>query len=180
MIYFVRHGQTNSNLNKLFPTQDVPLNATGIEQAKQTALSLKDVDIAVCYCSPLIRAKQTCEEILKYHSHLVPVYDERIQARFYGKMENQPTGSITFNRWLMNADTAQAANALGMENVNDLYQRVANFFDDILAKNPKQNVLVVGHSCVGRVVAGYFNGIPEDNDFSSLKISNAKVVIFDK
>lgn len=180
MIYFVRHGQTNCNLNKIIAgQQDVPLNENGIEQARETALSLKDVKFAACYCSPLKRAKQTCAEILQYHKQLVPIYDKRIQARFYGKMENQPTSAITFNRWKVGADDEQIK-ALEMETVMDLYQRVADFFDEILAMYPNQNVLVVGHSCIGRAVSGYFNGIPEDYDFSNLKIPNAKVVIFDK
>ncbi len=178
MIYFVRHGQTDSNVNKLFPSQCVPLNETGVEQAKQTALSLKDVEFAACYCSPLVRAKQTCDEILKYHSHLIPVYDNRIQARYYGKMENKPTSSLTFNRWKVADD--KNIKLLDMEPVMDMYQRIANFFDEILVKYPNQNILVVGHSCVGRIVSGYFNGIPENYDFSNLKIPNAKVVIFDK
>lgn len=179
MIYFVRHGQTDSNLNKLFPTPDVPLNEKGFEQAQQTALSLKDVEFAACYCSPLIRAKQTCAEILKYHSNLVPNYDVRLQARYYGKLEDQPTEALTFNRWKIGVYDEQVK-SLGMETVTDLYQRISSFFDEVLQKHPHQNILVVGHSCVGRVTAGYFNGVPEDQDFSSLKISNAKVVIFDK
>ena len=179
MIYFVRHGQTDSNVNKVFPAPDVPLNKNGIEQARQTALSLKDVEFAACYCSPFLRAKQTCDAILQHHSKLNPVYDSRIQARSYGELENQPTGSLSFNRWKIGVCDEQIQ-ALGMETVTDLYQRVASFFDEVLPKYPNQNILVVGHSCIGRIVAGYFNGIPEDKDFASLKIPNAKVVIFDK
>ena len=179
MIYFVRHGQTDSNVNKVFPAQDVPLNENGIEQARQTALSLKDVEFAACYCSPHLRAKQTCEAILQYHPELVPNYDTRIQSRYYGKLENQPTSSLTFNRWKIGVYDEQIQ-ACGMETVTDLCQRVADFFDEILPKYPNQNILVVGHSCIGRIIAGYFNGIPEDGDLTSLKIPNAKVVIFDK
>lgn len=179
MIYFVRHGQTDSNVNKIFPTPDVSLNEHGFEQAQQTALSLKDVKFAACYCSPFLRAKQTCDAILQYHPELVPIYDTRIQARSYGKLENQPTSSLTFNRWKVGVYDEQIQ-TLGMETVTDLFQRIANFFDEILVKYPNQNILVVGHSCIGRVIAGYFNGIPADNDFTSLKIPNAKVVIFDK
>ena len=180
MIYFVRHGQTNANLNKIVAgQQDVPLNETGLEQAKQTALYLKDIRFSACFCSPLLRAKQSCAEILKYHHGLKPVYDDRLKARYYGKVEGQPETSINFNRWKVGADDAQTQ-ALAMETVTDIYDRVANFFDEILAQYPHKNVLVIAHSCIGRVAAGYFNGVPEDLDFSNLKIPNAKVVMFDK
>lgn len=80
MIYFVRHGQTEYNLNKIYAgQQDIPLNATGIDQAKQTALTLKDIKFDLCFCSPLQRAKQTCSEILKYHKDLNPIYDDRLK-----------------------------------------------------------------------------------------------------
>lgn len=180
MIYFVRHGQTNSNLNKVIAgQQDVPLNEKGIEQAKQTALDLRDVKFDACYCSPLMRAKQTCKQILKYHPDIVPTYDARIQARCYGKVENQPSNSLTFNRWKVGADDEQTK-ALEIEPIMELYQRVANFFDEITQKHPQQNILVVAHSCIGRIATGYFYGLPEGNDFSTLQISNGKVVIFEK
>ena len=180
MIYFVRHGQTDCNLNKIIAgQQDVCLNEHGLEQAKQTALSLRDVEFDACFCSPLMRAKQTCEQILAYHPNIVPVYDDRLKARYYGKMENQPSSAITFNRWQVGADDEQTK-ALQMETIMELYQRVADFFDDVLQAYPQKNILVVGHSCIGRAVAGYFNGLPPENDFSTLKIPNAKVVIFDK
>lgn len=180
MIYFVRHGQTDANMNKIIAgQQDVPLNARGVEQAKETALNLQDIKFDACYCSPLKRAKQTCEAILKYHKGLVPVYDDRLKARYYGQVENQPESAITFNRWKVGDDDAQTK-ALELETIMDLYQRVAACFDEIRDKYPEQNVLVIAHSCIGRIAAAYFNGMPTDYDFSTLKIPNAKVVMFDK
>ena len=180
MIYFVRHGQTDANVNKIVAgQQDVPLNVHGLEQAKETALYLKDIKFSACYCSPLLRAKQSCAEILKYHRGLTPNYDDRLKARDYGKVQGQPETAINFNRWKVGADDAQTA-ALAMETIPDFYHRVAKFFDEVLALYPNKNVLVIAHSCVGRVAAGYFNGVPTDQDFSSLKIPNAKVVVFDK
>ena len=71
MIYFIRHGQTDDNLNQIYTGQkDVPLNQNGIEQAKSTAKELKDTKIDICFCSPLLRAKQTSEEIMKYHKNI--------------------------------------------------------------------------------------------------------------
>ena len=180
MIYFVRHGQTDANLNKIVAgQQDVPLNAHGLEQAKETATYLKGIQFSACYCSPLLRAKQSCAEILKYHRNLTPIYDDRLKARDYGKVTGQPETSINFNRWKVGADDEQTA-TLEMETIEQFYQRVANFFDEILEKHVNQNVLVVAHSCIGRVATGYFNGIPDDQDFSALKVPNAKVVMFDK
>ena len=180
MIYFVRHGQTDANMNKIIAgQQDVPLNEHGVEQAKETAVSLKDIKFDACFCSPLTRAKQTCAEILKYHKGLTPIYDDRLKARNYGQVEGQPESAINFNRWKVGADDQQTA-SLGIETIMDLYQRVADCFDEIRDQYSDKNVLVIAHSCIGRIAAAYFNGMPTDYDFSTLKIPNAKVVMFDK
>ena len=71
MIYFVRHGQTFDNLNNIIQGNG-DLTPLGIEQAKETAVKLKDVKFDICFCSPLKRTKQTLKEILKSdRSHVV-------------------------------------------------------------------------------------------------------------
>lgn len=64
-ILLVRHGQTEWNRVERFRGQyNVELNATGIEQAKKTALGIgKRWQPAAILCSPLKRAVQTAEAI---------------------------------------------------------------------------------------------------------------------
>ena len=69
-IYFVRHGQTKANKNGLiFGQWDLPLNQTGIKQAKKTAEKLAKIarkeKIDAILCSPLTRTKQTASIIAK-------------------------------------------------------------------------------------------------------------------
>ena len=65
-IYLVRHGQTESNVNKKFQgLTDVPLNAIGLEQAEKVGKHLSQYSFAKIYSSPLTRAKTTAEEISK-------------------------------------------------------------------------------------------------------------------
>ena len=179
MIYFVRHGQTDCNLNKIIAGHyDIALNEKGMAQAKQTALDLQDVKFDLCFCSPLKRAQQTCAEILKYHQNLQLITDDRLKARDYGKMQQQPSSALNFNRWQL-GEFDEESKELGIELIADFYARVSSFFDEINKKYPRKNILVVGHSCVGRVVSAYFDGIPENQDFSTLKIPNAKFVMFE-
>lgn len=180
MIYFVRHGQTDYNLNKIFAgQQDVPLNGNGLEQARQTALELADVAFEVCFCSPLKRSAETCAEILKFHKGLNPVFDDRLKERCFGKLENKPISAAAFNRWKVGDGDSQIE-AFGIEPIPDFYARVANFFEEISAQHSGKNVLVVAHSGVGRMATAYFCGIPQDNDFSEIKIPNAGVMTFNE
>lgn len=62
--YFIRHGQTDWNLEERCMGQtDIPLNDTGIDQARKAASLLQKIPIkTICY-SPLFRAKNTAELI---------------------------------------------------------------------------------------------------------------------
>ena len=83
MIYFVRHGQTddNANGNLLTGWSATPLNERGFAQARETAAALKDIKFDVCFCSPLLRTRQTLEEILKFHEGLSIIFDDRLKER---------------------------------------------------------------------------------------------------
>ena len=62
--YVTRHGQTAWNReNIVCGITDLPLDETGVEQARQTAQRLKDTPIDRVIVSPLLRARQTAELI---------------------------------------------------------------------------------------------------------------------
>ena len=64
MIYVVRHGETEWNaINKVLGRTDIPLNANGMNQARELARSMKDLKIDVFLCSPLLRTRQTADII---------------------------------------------------------------------------------------------------------------------
>ncbi len=175
MIYFVRHGQTfdNANGNLLTGWSDTPLNEVGFNQAKATALELKEIKFDVCYCSPLIRAKQTLNEILKYHKNLKVIFDDRLKERDYGEVTLKPASICKFNRWNENDKIP-----FKMESIPQMFIRIENFYNEILPITKYKNVLIVAHSGVGRLTYFYFNGKPLDGDYSNFKLDNAKVIEF--
>ncbi len=176
MIYFVRHGQTDDNVKEIYTGWlETPLNSKGFEQAKETAIDLKDKHFDICYCSPLIRAKQTLDEILKYHKGLKVVFDDRLKERDYGEITGKSASEVVkFNRWNDNE-----VSPYKIESISHLYDRLAAFYDEILEKEKGKNILIVAHSGVSRVSYAYFNSKPADNDYSNLSIGNAKCVKFE-
>ena len=64
IFYFVRHGETDWNvLKKIQGTTDVPLNETGLRQARELAEKLvkEKYQIDRVYSSPQIRAQVTAQ-----------------------------------------------------------------------------------------------------------------------
>ena len=173
MIYFVRHGQTydNANGNLLTGWSATPLNETGFAQAKEAAENLKDIKFDICFCSPLLRTRQTLDEIIKYHKNLNVIYDDRLKERDYGEITGQPASICKFRRWNANDEIPYK-----METIPEIFDRVASFYDDLKRKYKDKNILIVAHSGVGRMTHFYFNGKPQDNDYSNFEIGNAKVM----
>ena len=59
-LYVTRHGETAWNReNIVCGVTDIPLNETGMEQAKATAQKLRDTPLDRVIVSPLLRARQT-------------------------------------------------------------------------------------------------------------------------
>lgn len=71
-VFFVRHGETEWNLEGRFQGQsDIPLNARGWQQAERIAERLATEPLAAIFSSDLSRAASTAEVVARYHS--IPV-----------------------------------------------------------------------------------------------------------
>ena len=91
MIYFVRHGQTNWNIeHKIQGQSDIPLNEMGKKQAELIAPQLKDLKIERIISSDLSRALETAQ-IINTHLKLQITLDTRLREFKYGQIEGVPT-----------------------------------------------------------------------------------------
>ena len=85
-LVLVRHGKSEWNEKGLWTGwRDIPLAPKGIEEAKATGESLKDLHFDYAYTSALIRAQQTLDEILKVIGQTPPITkDKALNERDYG------------------------------------------------------------------------------------------------
>lgn len=177
MLYFTRHGKTNHNANKLLSGHyDIPLNEEGLYQAKQAGMNAKDIKIDLIYCSPLIRAKQTCNEINKYHNAEVIIKEELIE-RDFGKYESKEYSLIDGEKcWNYYDDTYDKE----IEPLKRVFERVYEFLDKIKEESKYKNILIVAHNDIGRAIYCYFNGIPRDGNLRNLTMGNGEFIKFEK
>lgn len=142
MIYFVRHGETDYNVAGIAQGQlDIPLNEKGIKQAETLSNILKDYELDIIVCSPLIRAKITAEIINKHHN--VPIiFEERFKEFFAGKRQGTKSSEWDEEK---NKDFMLNPEKYGAESNEGFYKRCIDAYKD-LPKN--KNVLVVSHAGV--------------------------------
>ncbi|CUX16843.1 histidine phosphatase family protein [Clostridium sp. C105KSO13] len=169
-LYLVRHGETAWNkAGRVQGHSDIPLNENGIYLAEETAKGLKDVPLDLAYTSPLCRAKQTAEIILKGRN--VPIYEEpKILEMGFGtaeglrcRGENPEPGSEDFNKFF--TDTAHYKVPEGGESISQLSDRV-DIFLKALYENQKllnKSILITSH---GAALTAMLNLIKGKNDIA--------------
>ncbi len=182
MIYFIRHGSTDWNENKdelgnINPKcqgrVDIPLNELGIAQAKKAAETLKGKHFDRVICSPLKRAKQTCDIV--YQGNTPVEIDERLTERDFGEFEGKTRTEFDFyGFWNANANQKFEK----AESIEDVKTRVMDLVRE-LAKNPEQDILLVSHGGVGCVLMSIFKGVPASGDYLTFEIPNGKPLELD-
>lgn len=146
-LILVRHGETLFNRErKVQGIADIELNDTGLRQAHQLALSLKDHEIHQIYSSPLRRAYQTAEAINQFHD--VPINKRSgLMEMDVGDFEGLSFQELRANekdflrKWT--ADPAMTKMPNG-ESIIELQERAWNAIEDIIIR--AENALVVSHN----------------------------------
>lgn len=83
--YFLRHGQTARNLQRIFQAPDEPLNDTGLDQARRAAELLAGEPIRTIVCSDAQRAMTTALTVAAPHA-IAPMPDEELRERNFGAL----------------------------------------------------------------------------------------------
>lgn len=170
MIYLVRHGQTDWNIEgRNQGHTDIELNNTGIEQAEQLSKQLKNLQFDCVFSSPLKRATKTAEII--FNGEII--YDNRIIERYNGELEGR-TNSNDLIDFSDPDDTRY-----GVEPLLMFRKRITEFWDEILRRYVGKNILVVTHAGVVIYSQAYFKGDPEDGNYWIYKTKNCEILQFD-
>lgn len=146
-IFFVRHGETDSNVKMIFSgSGDNPtLTKKGEEQANQAGKILSDKKIEAVFVSPLKRTKQTASIIAAEMGFDAEkfIFDDRLVERGFGDYEGLPHTELE-------KDKANGTLKDIGEDLSVFHDRLKEFLISI-RKRPESTVLVVSHGGVGRM-----------------------------
>ena len=161
-LIFVRHGQSESNLQRRFTGQrETPLTELGKKQACKTAEDLKDYPIDRIYASDLGRAMETARPTAESHGlPIIPNPNFReIDAGLWEGMlydEIKEVYPETYQQWLTNVG---AAHPDGGEKVEDLATRVYAETRRVLEENRGKCVAIFTHATPVRMMGCLWHGM---------------------
>lgn len=151
--YFVmRHGQAENNIKHVWDssvTSTVQLTEEGIQQAKDSAESLKDKKIDLIICSPLLRTKMTAEIVADFigYSKDQIVFDERLREVNPGNVYQGNPLQNFLSKFAAYKDRYLHANPDG-ENYADVKRRVMGALYDFEKTYQGKNILMFSHGGV--------------------------------
>ncbi len=144
--WFLRHGETDWNAQNLSQgAVDIPLNETGLAQARSASLLLRGRGIRSIISSPLSRAKVTADMAAAQLGLPVQV-DDGLKEVAFGVMEGKPM-SEWFQPWVDGLLTPE-----GAESFPRLTKRAVAAINRSIARPPV--VLVVAHGALFRALRG--------------------------
>ena len=183
-LYFVRHGQTDWNLQRRFQSSsDVPLNVTGISQAQNISKEFKkrNLDFKAVYSSPLQRAVDTAKFIVAGSDltiKLEPTFVELNLGAYEGRFEAELSQQFgeSYHAWRASVFTIAAP---GGETIFEAAHRAR---DALLGLKPSAidgDVLVVAHQSIIMAMKIAMSGREDIKTIATYRQANDEVDIWD-
>lgn len=177
MIYFTRHGETEWNSrNIICGRTDIDLSDRGREQAAALGNSIgHDSGICRIISSPMKRAMETARIISERTGIPISGTDVRLTEWDYGVFEGQPRDTPGFAENKLQFGCRMP----GGESVLDLAARVYGFIDEAAEKYAGEDILLVCHGGVCRVIETYFRDMTR-KEFSEFFMGNCELRKFNR
>lgn len=161
-LIFVRHGQTDSNIQKVNKGKHAMLTKKGISQAQAVAKRLKTENISKIIVSTLIRAKDTAEPIIKNHKEAEVIYSEDIVERDFGEKAFEKE----YGFWVKDAKEKGIAlvdyKPEGGESIRDVIVRMTRFLNGLIhdKSNYGKTIVIVSHGAFITQVLFHLADVP--------------------
>ena len=154
-LLLIRHGETAWNRQKIFRgTHDVPLNDNGREQARLASRSLVKRQIDAAYSSPLCRATETAEIVLKPHG-ICAAECEGLRDFNYGRWTGMADQEVAKKfpdehaQWTVAPHTLRPPDG---DTLAEVSARAMSAVEEIVARHDGQTVGLFAHRVVNKLL----------------------------
>jgi len=188
-IYIARHGETTWNAEgKIQGWSDPELSPLGYSQSLALLEHLKDRPIQAIYSSSLQRSYLTAQPIAQHLGLPIRKQNELKEIGF-GILEGKNLFQFDEElkrEWNRFKDDRFSYRIPGAENYADVANRLRPFVKRILREHEGEEILIVGHRVVNRLLIGMFSDIPlektlkieQTNDCLYLIERNGEIRVF--
>jgi|CXWK01.1.fsa_nt_gi broad specificity phosphatase PhoE len=153
-VYFVRHGQSEANAQRVYQAPDSPLNAEGKKQAGLIAERISKLSFETLIASPFPRAKETAEIIGTQVGKSPEFSDLFIESERPSVINGRPYGDKEaddiWRTWDVSRYTS-GVRVLDGDNYDDLITRADKALS-FLKERTEKNIVVVTHGYFLRVI----------------------------
>lgn len=163
-IYIIRHGETALNSKGIMQGRlDEPLNQSGRDLAVITGQRMRDVHFDCCIASPLSRARETAEIVLRESGNDIPIItDDRIVEISFGEMEGKKLPDMGEDGHLFFSDPFSFPGFPGGETIRDVCARTQDFLKELIARDDGKTYLIGTHGCAVRAMINFLYDNPSD------------------
>ena len=162
-VYLFRHGETANSKEVCFNGHfDVGLSVNGEDQFKEWAQVLKDEPFKAIYSSDLERTGLSARLLGQPHQ-LEPVVYPELRELCFGAWEGLSVAEVEkkFPKQLEERmKNIEAFQVDGGETFEQLKQRVVPRFEKIIASHPNEQIAIVCHGGVNRVILSHLLEVP--------------------
>lgn len=168
-VFLLRHGQVEGHDEPRYNgQQDVALTSCGLLQYQQLTERLQDRPIRAVYSSDLARCFKGAQLLAAAHD-LVPIALPDLRELHAGEWAGRPWSELKASyprQWQERLEDILHYRIPGGENLLDVRERARTAIAEILRRHPGQEVIVVAHGGVNRVLLLDALGAPLEKVFS--------------
>jgi len=162
-LYIARHGETTWNVEgRIQGRSDPGLSPKGQQQSVALLEQLKDRSLAAIYTSSLQRSILTAQPVANQFS--LPIRKEsELDEIAFGILEGRNLyqfDEVTKSEWERFKDDRFNYRIPGAENYTDVANRIKPFIEKTLREHEGEEVLIVGHRVVNRLLIGMLMEYP--------------------
>lgn len=174
-ITLVRHTQVQKEyIGKYNGHNDIGLSYQGKKEAQKLAEKFQYEKFDRVYCSDLRRTRETIASFAQAKDAL---FTEKLREKSWGRHEGLSFDEITL-QGIKYQNFLQWIESLDGEDYKSYIQRVKTFFFEDIIVQQADNVLVVTHAGVIKVLMSVVQNIPLKDSFS-VELPYASYVIYD-